>query len=205
MKQLLVATRSRGKQREFTELLAPLGATIVFPDDLGILESDAEVDLECFDTFEANARAKAEWFATRVGMPTLADDSGLEVATLNGAPGVLSKRFAGMAGPEELVAGANNARLLEMLAGLPPKRRTARYRCALVLVRSDGDPEIITGGAVAGRILDAPRGAGGFGYDPLFLSDELGITFAEATSAEKARVSHRARAAAALIERLQRS
>lgn len=197
MSPLLVATRSRGKQAEFRALLAPLGFDVVFPGDVGIAESVAEAALEPFDTFEANARSKARWFQARAGLATLADDSGLEVDALGGAPGVQSKRFAGLDGPDDVVAGANNALLLQRLAGVRDAGRTARYRCVLVLVGADG-VERVADGTAEGRIVPAPRGSLGFGYDPLFLSDELGKTFGEASAVEKAGVSHRGRAVAAL-------
>ncbi|MGH7582682.1 MAG: non-canonical purine NTP pyrophosphatase [Gemmatimonadales bacterium] len=204
MSRLLVATRSRGKQNEFRSLLAPIGAELVFPDDIQIVPSREEDDLERYDTFEANARAKARWFAARSGLPALADDSGLEVDALGGAPGVHSKRFAGVDGPDELVTAANNRLLIARLAGVPAEQRTARYRCVLVLAHVNGNAEIEVSGQCNGMIVDTPRGEGGFGYDPLFYSDELGVTFGEAAADAKAAVSHRGRAVAALVERLGR-
>lgn len=201
MNRLLVATRNRGKQAEFRTLLAPVSAEIVFPEDLDIPESALEQPLECHDTFEANARAKARWFATRSGLPALADDSGLEVDALGGAPGVRSKRFAGVDGPDDIVTAANNAKLLAALDEVADRARTARYRCALVLARPDGT-ELVANGVVAGRIGRVARGNNGFGYDPLFLSDELGETFGEAGESAKHSVSHRGRAVAALLRLL---
>jgi XTP/dITP diphosphohydrolase len=200
--RLLVATRSRGKQAEFRELLAPFVPCVVFPDDIGLAESPHEATLEAFDTFLENARAKATWFSARAGLPVLADDSGLEVLALGGEPGVRSKRFAGQAGPDHDVTSANNRELLRCLAGLAPEHRGARYRCVLVLRWPDRPKELVAEGSCLGRILDAPRGTGGFGYDPLFWSEELGKTFGEATIEEKARVSHRGRAVAALADAL---
>lgn len=202
MTQLLVATRNRGKQAEFRELLSPLGMTILFPDEAGLPETAEEASLEQYQTFVENARAKAEWFRQRSGLPTLADDSGVEVDALGGAPGVYSRRFAGFDGPDHEVAGANNAELLRRLAGVAECDRTARYHGVLVLSRREL-PEIVVAGVTEGRIAAAPRGEGGFGYDPLFISSELSKTFGEATPDEKARVSHRARAARALIARLR--
>jgi XTP/dITP diphosphohydrolase len=199
--RLLVATRNRGKQAEFRALLAAVRAEIVFPDDLDIAESAAEQQLECHDTFEANARAKARWFARRSGLPTLADDSGLEVDALGGAPGVHSKRFAGIDGSDGDVTAANNAKLLAALGDAADDARTARYRCARVLARPDGT-ELMATGVVAGRIGRVARGHNGFGYDPLFLSDELGDTFGVASEAAKHAVSHRGRAVAALLRLL---
>jgi XTP/dITP diphosphohydrolase len=201
--RLLVATRSRGKQQEFRALLAPLGGEIVFPGDLGIAESPEEDDLERFDTFEANARAKAAWFASRTGLPALADDSGLEVDALGGEPGVRSKRFAGHHGPDHLVTAANNRALVARLAGVLPAGRTARYRCVLVWHDPISGADVVAEGTTEGTILDAPRGSGGFGYDPLFLSTELGVTFGEATPAAKHAVSHRGRAARAMVAALK--
>jgi XTP/dITP diphosphohydrolase len=201
--RLLVATRSRGKKQELRELLAPLGREVVFPDDIGIAESAAEDELEVHDSFEANARAKAEYFARLSGLDTLADDSGLEVAALGGAPGVHSKRFAGRDGPDHEVTAAHNAELLRRLGGVPLESRSARYRC--VLVYRPADPaadEIVAEGVTTGRILERPEGDGGFGYDPLFRSDDLGISLGLASRADKARISHRGRAVAALVERL---
>lgn len=203
MSRLLVATRSRGKQAEFRQLLAPLADEIVFPDDLGIAASPAEDRLEIHDSFEANALAKAEHFAARGGCPALADDSGLEVDALDGAPGVWSKRFAGAVGPDEAVTAANNAELLRRLAGVPPEGRTARYRCVLALAwpAAAGRAPVVLSGWTTGTILTAPEGTGGFGYDPLFRSDDLGISFGRATSGAKHAVSHRGRAVAALLAR----
>lgn len=207
MTRLLVATRSPGKQAEFRALLRSLPFEILFPDEIGLAESAAEARLESFDTFEANARSKAHWFAGRCRLMTLADDSGLEVDALGGAPGVQSKRFAGLDGADDTVTAANNAQLLARLAGIPDAMRTARYRCVLVLMPRPEDraaiSEVVATGITAGRIVDAARGSNGFGYDPLFFSDDLGRTFGEATATEKHAVSHRARAVSELASRLQ--
>jgi XTP/dITP diphosphohydrolase len=200
--KLLVATRSGGKQAEIRRVLEPAGIEVVFPDQLGLCETPAEDLLELADSFEANARHKAQHFARLVGLPTVADDSGLEVFALGGAPGVRSKRFAGVTGQAEAVDAANNAELLRRLHGSPDARRRARYRCVLVLLReASAVPEVFEG-VCGGRILTAPRGEGGFGYDPLFYSDELGGTFAEASPARKDEVSHRGRALRALAAAL---
>jgi XTP/dITP diphosphohydrolase len=203
--KLLVATRSAGKQREVRRVLEPAGHEVVFPDDAGVPESTAEAALETADSFVENARHKAEYFARRTGLPTVADDSGLEVLALGGAPGVRSKRWAGAGGTPAQIDQANNAELLRRLRGAPPERRRARYRCVLVwLPRADGIPESFEG-TCTGTILEEPRGPAGFGYDPLFLSDDLGVTFGEAMPEDKDRVSHRGRALAALLARLERS
>ena len=201
MTPLLVATRSAGKQAEFRSLLAHVPVTIVVPDELGLAESAEEGGLETHPTFEGNARAKAHWFARSSGLPTLADDSGLEVDALHGAPGVHSKRFAGREGPDALVSEANNAKLLDLLRNVPDAERTARYRCVLVLDVPAGEKsvEVVAAGSVEGRILTGPRGRAGFGYDPLFFSDELGMTFGEASREAKDAVSHRGRAITALL------
>ena len=199
MTRLLVATRSVGKLAEFRALLAAPGLEVVGPDEFGLESDPAEDALEAFDTFEANARAKAAWFAVQSGIPAIADDSGLEVDALGGAPGVWSKRFAGQDGPDHEVTAANNAELLGWLDGVPEASRGAGYRCVLVL-RWPGGREQVAHGTTRGRILEAARGTGGFGYDPLFWSEELGMTFAEAPASEKHRVSHRGRAVAILRE-----
>jgi XTP/dITP diphosphohydrolase len=196
--KLLACTRSRGKQPEIRRILAPAGLDVVFPDDLGLWESPVEETLETAETFEGNARRKAEHFARLTGLPTVADDSGLEVFALGGAPGVRSRRFAGAVGPSDAVDAANNAEVLRRLRGASEGRRRARYRCVLVLLREPGSVPEVFEGACGGRILEAPRGSAGFGYDPLFYSDELGRTFGEATPEEKDRVSHRGRALRAL-------
>ena len=200
--KLLAATRSRGKQPEIRRVLEPAGVEVVFPDDVGLWENPIEETLEVADSFEGNARRKAEHFARLTGLPTVADDSGLEVFALGGAPGVRSRRWAGVTGSAAEVDAANNAELLRRLLGAPEARRRARYRCVLVyLSQPEAVPRVFEG-ACAGLILEAPRGEGGFGYDPLFLSDELGRTFGEASAEEKDAVSHRGRALRALAEAL---
>lgn len=201
--KLLAATRSPGKQPEIRRMLEPAGMDVVFPDDLGLWESPVEHTLELAESFEGNARRKAEHFARLSGLPTVADDSGLEVFALGGAPGVRSRRWAGVSGSAGEVDAANNAELLRRLRGAPEPRRRARYRCVLVYLRDAGAVPEIFEGACGGRILEAPRGDGGFGYDPLFFSDELGRTFGEATPEEKDAVSHRGRALRALAEALR--
>jgi XTP/dITP diphosphohydrolase len=200
--KLLAATRNLGKQREIRRILGRSGLEIVFPDDIWLRESSAGDALELAESFETNARRKAEYFARLSMLPTFADDSGLEVLTLGGAPGVRSRRWAGASGSPEEVDAANNAELLRRLAGAPEHRRLARYRCVLVFLRSPDALPTICQGDCTGRILDEPRGSGGFGYDPLFLSDELGKTFGEATAEEKDKVSHRGRALRALAKTL---
>jgi XTP/dITP diphosphohydrolase len=200
--KLLAATRSAGKQREFRRVLEPAGFEVVFPDDVGLYPTQAEDFLEVGDSFEINARRKAEHFARLGGLPTIADDSGLEVLSLGGAPGVRSRRWAGATGTESEVDAANNAELVRRLAGAAGPRRGARYRCVLVYLAHPGAVPVTVEGTCAGRILEAPRGEGGFGYDPYFFSEELGKTFGEATPEEKDGVSHRGRALRALVETL---
>jgi XTP/dITP diphosphohydrolase len=192
--KLLAATRSAGKQREFLRVLEPAGIEVVFPDDVGLHPAPTEGMLELGETFEANARRKAEHFARLSGLPTVADDSGLEVLSLGGAPGVRSRRWSGASGSDAEVDAANNAELIRRLAGATGTRRGARYRCVLVYLPQPGAIPGTYEGACSGRILEEPKGQGGFGYDPYFLSDELGKTFGEATAEEKDRVSHRGKA-----------
>jgi len=196
--KVLVATRSAGKQREVRRLLEASGLEVVFPDEAGVPPDASEIHLELGESFAANARAKAEYFARQTGLPTVADDSGLEVFALGGEPGVRSRRWAGADGTEAQVDAANNAYLLRRLLGAPESKRRARYRCVLVLYRTPKSfPETFEG-SCTGRILEAPSGTGGFGYDPLFWSDDLGKSFGEATPEEKDAVSHRGRAFAEL-------
>jgi XTP/dITP diphosphohydrolase len=199
---VVLATRSTGKLRELTPLFTAAGFEVVTLDALGIAEDPAEEDVEAFETFEENARAKALWFAARIA-PTItvvAEDSGLEVMALGGAPGVRSKRWTGAALSGAALDADNNAALVRALADVADRR--ARYVCVAICVR--GGEEWSARGETAGAILAAPRGSGGFGYDPFFLSDELGVTFAEASRDEKARVSHRGRAVRALLARCAR-
>ncbi len=200
--KLLVATRSPGKQREIRRLLADAPFEIVFPDEVSAPETPVETTLELHDSFAANARAKAEHFARLTGLPTVADDSGLEVFSLGGEPGVRSKRWANATGGAAAIDAANNAYLLQRLAGATDARRRARYRSALVLLRHrHALPETFEG-TCTGIITTEPRGEAGFGYDPYFLSDDLGKTFGEATDDEKDRVSHRGHAVRALLAAL---
>ena len=189
--RILFASRSAGKQAEAKRVLGAAGHEVVFPDDAGVPESAAEDQLELAESFEANARAKAEYFAKRTGLPTLADDSGLEVLHLGGAPGVRSKRWAGATGTAKQVDEANNAELLRRLRGAPEGKRGARYRCILVFLRTPNAIPVVVSGETAGRILEGPEGSNGFGYDPLFWSADLGKSFGVATAEEKDGVSHR--------------
>lgn len=197
---LLIATRSRGKLRELRALFHGAGIAVVDLVEAGLRVWNEEDDLEHADTFEENALAKARYFAVRARRAVVADDSGLEVEALGGQPGVRSKRWSGRADLVGLALDeANNARLLDALSGATNRR--ARYVCVAAFV--DGATELTGRGDASGVILDRPRGRGGFGYDPYFLSDELGKTFAEASVEEKERVSHRGRAFRALIAAVQ--
>lgn len=165
----------------------------------GVVESAAEDELEVFATFEENALAKARYFHEHTGRPAFADDSGLEVEALGHAPGVLSKRWSGrtdLAG--QALDDENNRLLIARLGGA--SNRAARYVCAAAYV--EAGRELVSRGETAGRIIDAPRGEHGFGYDPYFFSTELGKTFGEATREEKELVSHRGRAFRALLSRV---
>jgi XTP/dITP diphosphohydrolase len=201
--KVMIATRSEGKAREVRDLFAGLPFELIFPRDLGYERLPEERDLERGTSYAENAVAKARYFAGRSGLPTCADDSGLEVDALGGAPGVYSARFAEPQADLSLDA-ANNALLLEKLAGVPPERRTARYRCVVAYLGvPTATPELVEAGC-EGLITTAPRGTGGFGYDPLFFSTDLHMTFGEASPSAKHRVSHRGRAFRALIEVLLR-
>jgi XTP/dITP diphosphohydrolase len=193
--KLVVATRNEGKLVELRALLAPLGYALSSLSELGV-EGDVVEDAP---TFRGNAEKKARAALVATSLPALADDSGLEVDALGGAPGVYSARYAG-AGHDD---AANNGKLLAALAAVPPAQRTARFRSALALAdEARALAPITASGACEGVILEAPRGTGGFGYDPLFYSPELAMTFAEAGVGPKNDLSHRARAMRALRERL---
>ncbi len=184
---LVVATGNMGKLREIRAHLEGVPLDVRSLADFPPMAAPEEDQ----DTFEGNARLKACYYAERLGAWVLADDSGLEVDALGGAPGVHSARYAGEQGNDE----ANNARLLRELHGVPDEKRTARFRCVLCIT-GEGLPggERCFSGVVEGRILHAPRGTDGFGYDPLFFHEALGCTTAEIPLAEKNRISHRGQA-----------
>ncbi len=202
--KLLIATRNPGKQREIRQFLADLSLEIVFLDDVGIYESPQELKLETASTFEGNALAKAEFFQKRSRLPTVAEDSGIEVLSLGGAPGVRSRRFA-VTPPGQGEDEANNKELLRRLAGALPDRRGAQYRSVAVFIKKLNALPQVFEGSCQGRITTEPQGTGGFGYDPLFRSHDLGRTFGEATLEEKNAVSHRGRAFRALAKWLAES
>jgi XTP/dITP diphosphohydrolase len=194
-----LATRSAGKLRELHPLFAAHGIDVIDLSAAGVVESAAEDELEVYPTFEENALAKAKYFHARTGRPAFADDSGLEVDALGGAPGVRSKRWSGRTDlTGQALDDENNRLLLDRLAG--EANRAARYVCAAAYV--DHGRELVSRGETAGRIIDTPRGEHGFGYDPYFFSVELDRTFGDATREEKEPVSHRGRAFRALLSRV---
>ena len=207
--EVLIATGNPGKAREIAAVLSEKG-----PKSRGLrsllwrtlndLTSAIPEPNEGQTTFIGNASLKARHYSLASGLWTLADDSGLEVDALAGAPGVLSARFAEL--PDSATRQsrdlANNTKLIALLAGVPPDRRTARFRCALAL--ADGQRILATAeGTIEGRIMDVPRGRGGFGYDPHFLVPHLGKTTAELSPSEKNRISHRGQALRLMRARLQ--
>jgi XTP/dITP diphosphohydrolase len=191
--RLVLASGNAGKLREFRRMLEPLGIEVVPQAELGIGEAD-----EPHVTFVENALAKARHASAHAGLPALADDSGVCVDALRGAPGVQSARYAG----EPRSDARNNARLVAALQGVADRR--AHYYCVLVLVRHADDPEpILAEGRWVGRIVDVPRGTGGFGYDPHFEDPATGLTGAELPLEQKNALSHRGKALRALIARLR--
>jgi len=206
-RRILVATGNPGKLREITAVLEGAFAGIAVPHvwlSLADLSPATPEPEETGVTFAENARLKARYYAARTGAWTLADDSGLEVDALDGAPGVRSARFADCPPdwPRSQADAANNRKLVELLRGVPAQRRTARFRCVLAL--ADGDRILAEAcGTIEGRIIDEPRGTGGFGYDPHFFVDALGCTTAELSPAQKNAVSHRGNAARGMAERLR--
>ena len=195
MNKIVLASNNAKKVKELQSLLAPLGITIVTQGELGVPEAE-----EPHCTFVENALAKARHAAQLTGLPALADDSGLCVEALGGAPGVYSARYAG----EPKSDARNNEKLLTELASFPePAQRRAHFVCVLVLVRSADDPQpLIAEGECPGEILTAPRGEGGFGYDPLFWLPAFGQAMAELSAEQKNKISHRGQAIARLVERL---
>jgi len=192
--KVVLASRNRGKLREIVPLLEGLDFELCTVDEVA---PDCELR-EDGDTFEANALAKARQAAAATGLAAIADDSGLEVAALGGAPGVYSARYAGSPSDD----GRNNAKLLEALRGLPATRRQARFRCVAAFVDPAAGAELTCSGECEGEILEQPRGDLGFGYDPLFLVPALARTMAELPLEEKNRLSHRAAAFRALATAL---
>lgn len=193
---LVLATTNPGKIIEFERLLAEAGIPLRV---LGLDAVGLSAPPETGETFEENAILKARHATEGSGLPALADDSGLVVDGLDGAPGVRSARYAGEGSNDE----ANRQRLIAELARVPEAARTARFRCAIAIALPGGTIETVTA-AFEGRVITEPRGSGGFGYDSLFLIPERGLTLAELTLAEKNEISHRARATAQAVPILRR-
>lgn len=193
--KLVVATGNTGKLAEIRDVLADTGIELVAQGDLGIAEAD-----ETGTTFVENALLKAKQAARMTGHAALADDSGLMIDALDGRPGLVAAHYAGVHGDH----ARNIAKVLRELDGVPPERRTARFYSIVVVLRRADDPQpLIAEGTWHGRILEAPRGTGGFGYDPIFLDPVRGVSAAELDVSTKNRVSHRGSALAALKARLR--
>ena len=191
--RVVVATGNKGKLAEIRHVLADMAVELVAQGELGIPEAD-----ETGTTFVDNAIIKARQAAALSGLPALADDSGLIVDALNGAPGLISAHYAGVHGD----AARNIAKVLDELRDVPEARRSARFYSVVVLMRHAADPQpVIAEGVIEGRILDAPRGSNGFGYQPIFFLPELGCSSAELPSEHWHRISHRAQALAVLRAR----
>lgn len=191
--ELVLASGNPGKLREIRAIMEPLGVVVLPAAELGFDQEVAETG----DTFEANALLKARAVCAALGRPALADDSGLAVEALGGAPGVYSARYAG----EKADDASNNQKLLEALARVPIERRQAAFVCVMACVRPDG-AELTTEGRLTGVIAERPAGEGGFGYDPLFLIPGDGRTVAQLSAGEKNAISHRGRALARLAKLL---
>lgn len=192
--RVVLASGNAGKVREFAALLAPRGMEVIAQTAFGIVTPE-----ETGSTFLDNALLKARHAAAASGLPALADDSGIEVDALGGRPGVWSARYAG----SDASDADNIALLLRELTGVPEERRSARFRCVLVYLRHAADPDpVVATGVWEGRVLGAPRGAGGFGYDPIFLPEGCALSAAELPVAQKNAQSHRARALRALLAAL---
>ncbi len=192
---VVLASGNRGKLREFRNLLAPVDIDIASQSDFNVPEPE-ETGL----SFVENALIKARHASRIAGLPAMADDSGLEVDYLNGAPGIYSSRFAG----EDSDDAKNNARLLERLTGVPREQRTARFQCLLVYMRHAEDPTpLICQGTWEGRIAEQPAGTNGFGYDPLFFIEKQNCTSAQLPTEVKNTLSHRARAMRLMLEQLR--
>ncbi|MDP1934628.1 MAG: RdgB/HAM1 family non-canonical purine NTP pyrophosphatase [Nitrosomonas sp.] len=193
LEKLVIASNNQGKLREINALLAPLSIEVIPQSNFNAGEIN-----EPHDTFVENALAKARHASRCSGLPALADDSGICVSALNGAPGVNSARYAGEPKSDE----RNNLKLIEALKNNSDRR--AYYYCVIVLVRHADDPQpIIVDGSWYGEIIDQPRGEGGFGYDPYFFVPEFGKTSAELTAEQKNKISHRGQALAHLVEILR--
>lgn len=180
--EILIATKNDGKLKEFKQIFEQKGIVVKSLKDIN---DDVEI-VENGLSFEENARLKADGYAKSIGIPVLADDSGLEIYTLNGRPGIFSARYAG-----DHNDAANNAKVLSELGGIPDEKRTATFHSTVVVRKPDGS-ELVANGNLRGRILAVPRGDNGFGYDPLFFVEAKNKTLAEMTREEKNKISHRA-------------
>jgi len=193
--RVVLASSNKGKLRELATLLAPLGYDVIAQNTLGI-----ETPPETGDTFTANALLKARHAAAVSNLPSLADDSGIEVDALDGRPGIYSARYAGEGASDE----DNLRKMLREMEGVPAGKRTARYQCIIAFVSAADDPNpILATGAWEGTLITAPRGLGGFGYDPIFIPSGFDRTAAELDPAEKNSLSHRGKALRALVTQLQ--
>ncbi len=203
---ILIATNNPGKAREIAAVLSEEtdAERHIRWHTLADLDQPIDEPVEDRDTFAGNSQLKATYYSKHSGMITLADDSGLEVDALNGAPGVHSAYYAKLSGKPSRAErdAANNKKMIAALQGVPDEQRGARFRCILTLANGD-DVLAQSSGAIEGRIIDEPRGAGGFGYDPHFLVPELNKTTAELDPAHKNRISHRGNALRALRQELQ--
>ncbi len=180
--EILIATKNDGKLKEFKQIFEQKGIVVKSLKDIN---DDVEI-VENGLWFEENARLKADGYAKSIGIPVLADDSGLEIDALNGRPGIFSARYAG-----DHNDAANNAKVLSELGGIPDEKRTATFHSTVVVRKPDGS-ELVANGNLRGRILAVPRGDNGFGYDPLFFVEAKNKTLAEMTREEKNKISHRA-------------
>lgn len=195
MTQIVLASGNSGKLREFSQLLAPLGFTLMPQSEFGVQDAD-ETGL----SFVENAIIKARHAAAITGLPSLADDSGLEIDALHGAPGIYSSRFAG----ENASDTDNIVKVLDALADVPETERSARFQCVLVFMRHAQDPTpLICQGSWQGQILTDPVGYGGFGYDPIFRVAETDCSAAELSSEQKHAISHRGKAMRQFLEAFQ--
>ena len=195
--KLVLATKNKGKIKEFTAAFEQVGYDIVTLDELPYVEEPEETGT----TFAENALLKAKYYALQTGYACLADDSGLMVDALDGAPGIYSARYAGVEGADK--DAANNAKLIECLQDVPQAERTARYVCALALVAMGDEDPLVTEGYCEGCIVSEPIGEGGFGYDPYFYVDTYGTTMANITLQEKQEISHRGQALRKMLEKVK--
>jgi XTP/dITP diphosphohydrolase len=201
--RIVLATSNPHKIQEVAEIIEPLGLRVVGLDELGEAAKALAEPEEDGETFADNARLKARYYARHLGERCLAEDSGLVVDALGGAPGVRSARYAGVGGERAERDARNNAKLLADIAGVPAAARTARFVCAMCLADPDGAVVAETSGSYDGMITSSPRGQNGFGYDPLLLLPDLGKTSAELSPEEKNARSHRGKAARAMAARLR--